>query len=44
MSVDDDVTRQERPAGATAGDGLALFTDLITLPSFRRRPESRVTS
>ena len=33
MSADDDITRQERPAEASVGGGLVLFTDLITLPS-----------
>ena len=44
MSADDDIAMQDKPAESSAGGGLVLFTDLITLPSFRRRPESRVTS
>ena len=43
MSPDDDITRQERPAEATAGEGLALFTDLYQLTMLQAYFEERMT-
>ena len=43
MSPDDDITRQERPADASAGNGLALFTDLYQLTMLQAYFEERMT-
>ena len=43
MSVDDDITKQKRPAGASEGDGLALFTDLYQLTMLQAYFEERMT-
>ena len=43
MSADDDITRQKRPAGASEGDGLALFTDLYQLTMLQAYFEERMT-
>ena len=43
MSPDDDITRQERPAEASAGGGLALFTDLYQLTMLQAYFEERMT-
>ena len=43
MSVDDDITRQERPAEASVGGGLALFTDLYQLTMLQAYFEERMT-
>ena len=43
MSADDDITRQERPAEASVGGGLALFTDLYQLTMLQAYFEERMT-
>ena len=43
MSGDDDITRQERPAEASVGGGLALFTDLYQLTMLQAYFEERMT-
>ena len=42
MSADDDITKQQRPADS-AGDGLALFTDLYQLTMLQAYFEERMT-
>ena len=43
MSADDEITRQERPAEASVGGGLALFTDLYQLTMLQAYFEERMT-
>ena len=43
MSADDDITRQERPAEASVGGGLALFTDLYQLTMLQAYFKERMT-
>ena len=43
MSADDDITSQNQPADASAGDGLALFTDLYQLTMLQAYFEERMT-
>ncbi len=43
MNVDDELTKQQRPAGTPAGDGLALFTDLYQLTMLQAYFEERMT-
>ena len=43
MSVDDDITKRDQPADASAGNGLALFTDLYQLTMLQAYFEERMT-